>query len=299
MWHGFSLNPGASCSEGFNFTPQTTGYLTGTAIYSDNTLNLSPLVALQTMNLIGISSANGQAATRCPNVVGMTQSAAVTALNSAGLTVGSVTTQYSDSEPAGSVIGENPIAGAQVSLGAAVALATSVGVAPTPTPNPLSLLNNYFVTGDYAAAGVTLRGTGIGGIATGTINIPDSTTNPGVNQGVPDGADIIDGFLYWETLENTSSASGNNVTFNGFPITGQQIGSDLPFTDAALTGTLRVYRADVNPYFTLAANGVRYGSGAFTVSSPDSGGSGFPVTEGASLVVIYRVLSPTSRSSRS
>ena len=110
-------------------------------------------------------------------------------------------------------------------------------------------MNNYFVTGDYAAAGVTLRGTGIGGMATGTINIPDSTTNPGVSQGVPDGADIIDGFLYWETLENTPSPSGNTGTFNGYPITGQQIGSDLPFTDGALTGTLRVYRADVNTYF--------------------------------------------------
>ena len=37
---------------------------------------------------------------------------------------------------------------------------------------------------------------------------------------------------------------------------------------------------------------MRFGSGAFTVSLPDSGGSGLPLTEGASLVVIYRVLSP-------
>ena len=38
---------------------------------------------------------------------------------------------------------------------------------------------------------------------------------------------------------------------------------------------------------------MRFGSGAFTVSLPDSGGSGLPLTEGASLVVIYRVLSPS------
>jgi hypothetical protein len=162
-----------------------------------------------------------------------------------------------------------------------------------PTPNPLSLENNYFVTGDYASAGVTLRGHGVGGIATGTITIPSSTTNPGVSQGVPDGADIIDGFLYWETLENTPSPSGGSGTFLGYPITGQQIGSDLDnYTDGAFTGTLRVYRADVNTYFPGGTNGVRYASGAFTVSLPDSGGTGFPLTEGASLVVIYRVLSP-------
>jgi sugar lactone lactonase YvrE len=291
---GFSLNPGASCYESFSFTPQTTGLLSGAADFSDNTLNLAPAVVLQAVNLNGSSSASGSSAGVVPNVVGMTQSAAATALTTAGLTLGTVTTQYSDSQPAGSVIGQNPAAGGPATLGTAVALVTSVGVAPTPAPNPLSLLNNYFVTGDYAAAGVRLRGTGTGGMATGTINIHDSTTDPGVSQGVPDGADIIDGYLYWETLENTPSPSANTGTFLGFPITGQQIGSDLPFTDGALTGTLRVYRADVNTYFPVYANGsgVRYGSGAFTVSLPDSGGSGFPVTEGASLVVIYRVLSP-------
>jgi len=289
---GFSLSAGASCFEGFIFTPQTTGYLTGAAIFSDNTMNLASSVVVQAVNLSGISSINGQPISVVPNVVGMTQSAASTALTNSGLTLGAVTTQYSDSEPNGSVIGENPTAGSQVTPGSAVALATSVGVAPTPAPNPLSLMNNYFVTGDYAAAGVTLRGTGVGGIATGTINIPDSTTNPGVSQGVPDGADIIDGFLYWETLENTPSPSGNTGAFNGFPITGQQIGTDLPFTDGALTGTLRVYRADVNAYFE-GTNGVRLGSGAFKVSLPDSGGSGLPLTEGVSLVVLYRVLSPS------
>ena len=176
---GFSLSAGASCFEGFIFTPQTTGYLTGAAIFSDNTMNLASSVVVQAVNLSGISSINGQPISVVPNVVGMTQSAATTALTSAGLTLGAVTTQYSDSEPSGSVIGESPAAGSQVTPGSAVALATSVGVVPTPAPNPLSLMNNYFVTGDYAAAGVTLRGTGIGGMATGTINIPDSTTNPG------------------------------------------------------------------------------------------------------------------------
>ncbi len=62
----------------------------------------------------------------------------------------------------GSVIGENPAAGAQVNLGSAVALLISTGEAPPPAPNPLTFENNYFVTGDYAAAGVTLRRTGVG-----------------------------------------------------------------------------------------------------------------------------------------
>ena len=137
--------------------------------------------------------------------------------------------------------------------------------------------------------GVTLRGTGVNGMATGVIMIPDSTTSPG-SQGVPDGADIIDAYLYWETLENTPTPSANTGTFLGYPITGQQIGSDLTnYTDGAFTGTLRAYRADVNTYIPVGANGVRFASGNFSVSMPD-GRTALPLTEGASLVVIYRVL---------
>jgi sugar lactone lactonase YvrE/phosphotransferase system HPr-like phosphotransfer protein len=290
---GFSLIPGASCSESFSFTPQSTGYLTGTAAFSDNTFNLSPLVVLQTVNLSGNGGLNGQAVgVAVPNVVGLTQAAATTALTSAGLTLGTVSTASSSIVPSGSVSDENPAAGTQVSVGSAVRLLVSTGQAPPPTPNPLSFENNYFVTGDFASAGVSLRGTGVGGIATGTITIPDSTTSPGVSQGVPDGADIIDAFLYWGTLESTPSPSASSGTFLGYPITGQQIGSDLPnYTDGTFTGTLRMYRADVNTYFPIGANGVRFASGAFTVSLPDSGGTALPLTEGASLVVIYRVLS--------
>src|SRR6202044_621222 len=114
--------------------------------------------------------------------------------------------------PSGSVNASNPAAGTQVSVGSAVRLLVSSGQVPPPTPNPLSLENNYFVTGDYASAGVSLRGLGVSGMATGTITIPDSTTAPPGTQGVPDGADIIDAFLYWETLENTSTASATNGT---------------------------------------------------------------------------------------
>ncbi len=289
---GFSLAPGAMCSESFSFTPQTTGYLTGTAAFSDNTLNLSSLVVLQTVNLSGNGGLNGQAVgVAVPNVVGLTQAAATTAITGAGLALGTVSTAPNSIVPSGSVTASNPAAGAQVSVGSAVRLLVSTGQAPPQTPNPLSFENNYFVTGDYASAGVALRGTGVNGVATGTITIPDSSTTSGVSQGVPDGADIIDAFLYWETLENTPSPSATSGTFDNYPITGQQIGSDLPYTDGTLSGTLRVYRADVNAYFPVGANGVRFASGAFTVSLPD-GGTALPLTEGASLVVIYRVLSP-------
>ncbi len=293
----FSLAPGATCSELFKFMPEATGPFMGMAVFSDNSLNAAP--ATQSVALSGTGLTNQTSA--IPNVVGMTQAAAIATLEGAGFvagTPGTVSSEYSDSEPAGSVIGEDPGAGGQAYLGTAVALMVSTGTAPAPAPDPLTFENNFFVTGDFAEAGVTLRGTGVGGTATQAINIPDLTTTPG-SQGVPEGADIIDGFVYWTTLENTATPSANTGTFLGYPITGQQIGSDVPnYNDGSHTGTLRVYRADVNAYFQVNANwnGARQGSGAFTVTFPDSGGggdpTGFPTTEGASLVVIYRVLSP-------
>jgi hypothetical protein len=288
----FTLSPGAICSVGFSFTPQTTGYLTDVKSFSDNTLNGSSVI--QTINLVGTSGQNGQAATvAVPNVVGLTQAAATTSITGTDLVLGAVSAASSDSVSPGSVISSNPAAGTQVNVGSAVQLLVSTGVPQPPPPNPLSLLNNYFVTGDYATAGVTLRGTGHGGMATGTISIPSSTSNPGAIQGVPDGADIIDAYLYWETLESTPSPSSTNGTFLGYAITGQQIGTDAPYADGSFSGTLRVYRADVNTYLPVATNGsgVRFASGTYTISLPD-GGTALPLTEGASLVVIYRVLSP-------
>ena len=170
----FSLLPGFSCSLNFGFSPQSTGYLTGSAVFSDNTMNLSPAVSLETISLGGIGGLNGQAVTAAvPNVVGFTQSVAGSSLTGAGLVTGAVSTASSSIVPSGSVIASNPAAGTQVSLGSSVKLLISSGAGQPPAPNPLSLLNNYFVTGDYAAAGVTLRGAPVvNNSVTGTITHP-------------------------------------------------------------------------------------------------------------------------------
>jgi hypothetical protein len=286
---GIELLPGASCTEAFDFAPSTASILSTTAQISDNSLNAAP--ATQTVALSGVGVSVIPTTVAVPNVVALTQSVATTTITAAGLVLGTVSTASSNSVPLGSVISQSPTAPTVVNLGSAVNLVVSSGVqVTTGTPNPLTLQNNYFVTGDYVAAGVTLKGTGTGGIATGSINIPSSTA--GGNQGVPDGADIIEAFLYWETVESTPTASGGNGKFDQFSITGQQIGTDQPNPDSSGNGTLRVYRADVNAYFAAQANGIRLASGTHSVSLPDSGGNGFPLTEGASLVVIYRVLSP-------
>ena len=222
-----------------------------------------------------------------PNVVGQPQTTASTNITNAGLVVTTpVTTQYSDTVAAGNVISQSPSTG-QLVYGSAVSLVVSNGAPPA--SDLLTLENNYFVTGDYATGGVALRGTS----GTGTISIPRASCSAGVcGSGVPDGADIVDGFLFWTTLETTATPSGMNGTFLGYSITGQQVGSDVDnYNDGTSTGTLRVYRANVNTFFQVPPtwNGARLGSGTFTVQLPESTGT---TTEGASLVVIYRVLSP-------
>jgi hypothetical protein len=283
----FPLAQGAICSESFSFEPLSSGPLTGTAVFTDNALNAAP--ATQTIALSGVGVPIVPTTVAVPNVVGQTQDVATTSIDAASLVLGTVSTQSSSSVPLGSVISESPMAGTVVNLGSAVNLVVSSGVQAS-TPNPLTLQNNYFVTGDYVSAGVSLRGTGAGGMATGAITIASSPA--GGNAGVPDGADILAAYVYWETLEDTPSASGGSGTFRGYSITGQQIGTDQPNPDGSSNGTLRVYRADVNAYLPVGANGIRYASGSHSVSLPDSGGNGFPLAEGASLVVIYRVLSP-------
>lgn len=188
---------------------------------------------------------------------------------------------------------------------------------------PLQFFKNYFVTGDYVAAGVGLRGLGkidltaatIAGTtltntsyATGTICIPDKLTCPsGSASGasVPAGADIVAAYLYWQTVEKTQSAfAGQSGVFNGYGIKGTSLGNpNAPVSWSAGgcagssqgTTTLRTYRADVRPYLNLDARGSVQGNGQYPVSLADTGsnGGGTPLTLGATLVLVYRVISPS------
>ncbi len=65
-----------------------------------------------------------------PDVVGKTEAEARSLITSAGLTVGTVTQEYSDSIPAGKVISQTPSAGTQVNAGSAVNIVVSKGTKP-------------------------------------------------------------------------------------------------------------------------------------------------------------------------
>lgn len=100
-----------------------------------------------------------------PNVVGMTQAAATTAIGGAGLAVGSVTMASSSSVAAGDVISQNPAAGASVASGSAVTLTVSSGPAQVAVPN---------VVGNTQAAATTAINAA--GLKVGTVTMTSSNS---------------------------------------------------------------------------------------------------------------------------
>jgi hypothetical protein len=154
----------------------------------------------------------------------------------------------------------------------------------------LNYTKNYFVTGDYVVGGVGLFEKGVRGTATGTLTIA----------GVPQGADIIAAFLYWQTSEITPNPSAANGFFDGNAIVGDPRGNPTNVACGSVSVAQpiqgRVYRADVLRYLAVdTTNNVRLANGPHTVQLPDAGVGGggmevFPTTSGATLVVVYRVL---------
>jgi hypothetical protein len=151
------------------------------------------------------------------------------------------------------------------------------------------------------------------GYATGTITVPD--VNPGITGAkfVPAGAEVVAAVLYWQTVEKAAvvpgqTGSGENGFFRpvfiggpttGYPITGVYLGSQntVPSGSGGCTGTstvevVRTYRANVFGALPRDATGNISANGIYQVVLPSTTNS-TPLTLGASLVLIYRILSPT------
>src|SRR4029078_5561833 len=84
---------------------------------------------------VGLVVSSGPPQGAVPNVGGLTQTAATSAITTAGLTVGNGTTASSTTVPSGSVISQNPTAATQVNVGSAVALVVSSGPPQVAVPN--------------------------------------------------------------------------------------------------------------------------------------------------------------------
>ena len=180
------------------------------------------------------------------------------------------------------------------------------------TNQPLNFENNYFVTGDYVVSGVGLRGLGVNGFAKQQFTMPDANSVPAT--GVPPGADIVAAFLYWETVESSQTTfAGQNGFFRpvfaggpatGYPITGVVLGNPnapVSWSAGGCSGssqgskTMRTYAADVSRFLPQDSQGNILANGRYEVNLADSGsnGGGAPLTLGASLIIVYRAITPS------
>ena len=90
-----------------------------------------------------------------PDVVGLPQAQAEANIGAAGLAVGDVAQQHSDSVPAGNVISQDPTAGSSVAPGSPVDPVISLGPAPVTVPDVVGLSGAQAQT-DIEAAGLTV-----------------------------------------------------------------------------------------------------------------------------------------------
>ena len=102
---------------------------TSTTVPAGSVISQSPLGGSQAApgSSVALIISSGPPPIAVPDVVGLTQAAASSAITSAGLAVGTIATASSATVPAGSVISQNPGAGTLVLSGSAVALTVSSG----------------------------------------------------------------------------------------------------------------------------------------------------------------------------
>lgn len=158
-------------------------------------------------------------------------------------------------------------------------------------PDALTFFKNYFITGDYVVGGVGLRGQGVNGTATGAITIA----------GVPEGADVVAAFLYWQVVlaADNPDAGSVPVTFNHHPLSsaegpfGKVIGAETarscwsgPPEEVDNMRRNYSFRADVLRLFDIdETTGKFIVNGSHQVQLPDGPQA---TALGATVVVLYR-----------
>ncbi len=111
----------------------------------------------------------GLAPVLVPDVVGLAQADAESAITGAGLIVGTITTQYSDTVPEGHVISQDPAAGTSVASGSSVDLAVSLGPDTEPPVVTVSVSPGQVNLGDTVL--ITVLATDNVGIAATTLAV--------------------------------------------------------------------------------------------------------------------------------
>lgn len=148
-----------------------------------------------------------------------------------------------------------------VPQGGVTGTTSRTAIANVAVADSLSPFQIIQLKGDYATAGVGLRGQTAGQITL---------------SGIPSGASVEKAYLYWSFLDDGVLPSEKNLTFNGTAIIGTGIGSGGDTCWGKQNS--RAFRAEVT---SLVA-----GNGTYALS--DVASDGTLLAQGASLVVLYK-----------
>ena len=184
---------------------QSAGLVVGTVtaaasstVAAGSVISESPAAGTQvnTGTSVNLVVSSGAVQVAVPNVVGQTQAAATSSIQSAGLVVGNVTTASSSTVAAGNVISESPVAGTQVNTGTSVSLVVSSGVAQAPsvssfTSSAPSVTSGQAVTLSWNASGATSITISPGTAGTGVYTNSSTPTSGSVSFTPPSTGEIL------------------------------------------------------------------------------------------------------------
>lgn len=148
--------------------------------------------------------------------------------------------------------------------------------------NPMSLVSSQLVCGAKVTQGTPIAGNACGADAI-CGNADDGTSGTIGITGIPMTATVKTATLYWTVLTNANEASntGQNISFNGTPIAGTQIGFSPGRTPCFPQSNTVAWKSDVTSLVS--------GDGTYTVSGFPGGNQigGANFAEGASLEIVY------------
>lgn len=170
---GMTQAAASTTITGAGLTVGTVSMTSSATVASGDVISESPAAGTSAASnsAVSLTVSSGPAPVPVPNVVGMTQAAASTAITGAGLTVGTVTMASSATVASGNVISENPAAGTNAALGSAVSLTVSTGPA-------VAQVNGKDFDGPVVGATInayTVSSTGVLGTTPIATAITDST----------------------------------------------------------------------------------------------------------------------------
>ncbi len=137
---GLTQAAATTAIEGANLTVGTVTQVCSDTVPAGNVISQNPVggASVAPGSTVDFVVSTGPCVT-VPNVVGLTQAVATTAIGGANLTVGTVTRVCSDTVPAGNVISQNPVRGASVAPGSTVDFVVSTGPCPVTVPDVVGL----------------------------------------------------------------------------------------------------------------------------------------------------------------